>query len=232
MSSETPEAVIITGATGHVGAALVARLLPRMRLSLLGRDLTRLRTTLDSGARVALISEVDLTDPDSVKAGVDKARALQGPARALVHTVGGYLGGSDVLAQDVDGFRHMLDVNFWSAVHLVKAVLPDVIAASHGRIVLFASGDALKARAGAAAYAASKAALLRFAEGLAEEVAPHGVGVRVIVPTTIDTEANRRAMPDAAFDRWVTLDEVANAVEFALSPASSGMRFGTLSLGG
>jgi NAD(P)-dependent dehydrogenase (short-subunit alcohol dehydrogenase family) len=174
---------------------------------------------------------VDVNDEQSVLAGVEKARGLLGPVRALVHTVGAWTGGTDVAAQSLDGVRNMLAVNFLSAVHLVKAVLPDVLASQHGRIVLFASADALRGRAGSAAYAASKAALLRYAEALAEEVAPHGVGVRVILPTTIDTPSNRSAMPNAHFADWVSLEEVANVVEFALSPASSGLRFALLPLG-
>jgi NAD(P)-dependent dehydrogenase (short-subunit alcohol dehydrogenase family) len=125
----------------------------------------------------------------------------------------------------------MMSVNFYSALHLVKAVLPDLLSAEHGRIILFASADALRGRAGASAYAASKAALLRYAEALAEEVTPKGVGVRVIVPTTIDTPANRAAMPNGRFADWVSLDQVASTVEFLLAPESAGLRFALVPLG-
>lgn len=231
MSQAEPQTVVITGATGHVGAALVRHLLGKMPLALLGRDLSGLGSGLDPDARVARVSHVDVTDEQSIASGVAQARAALGPIRALVHTVGGWTGGIDVRDQSLDATRQMLEMNFLSAVNAVKAVLPDLLSSRHGRIILFASADALRGRAGAAAYAASKAALLRFAEALAEELAPNGVGVRVMAPTTIDTPVNRTAMPTAQFSDWVSLDEVAHAVEFALSPASSGLRFAVVPLG-
>ena len=231
MSQAHAQTVVITGATGHVGKALVGHLRGKAPLALLGQDLARLTPMLADEARVALISDVDVNDEQSVLAGVERARRALGPLRALVHTVGTWAGGSEVEEQPLAGVRKLFDLNFFSAVHLVKAVLPDIKASGQGRIVLFGSADALRARAGSAAYAASKAALLRFAEALAEEVASAHVGVHVILPTTIDTPANRSAMPGAKVENWVSLEEVANAVEFALSPASSGLRFATLPLG-
>lgn len=231
MGQADAQTVVITGATGHVGGALVQHLRGKLPLALLGGDLSKLVPVLKDESRVALIHDVDVNDAQSVQVGVDKARAQLGPVRALVHTVGAWRGGTDVATQGLDGVRDMLGVNFFSAVHLVKAVLPDVLSSQHGRIVLFGSADALRGRAGSAAYAASKAALLRWAEALADEVAPQGVGVRVILPTTIDTPTNRSALPDAKFSDWVGLTEVANAVEFALSPASSGLRFAQIPLG-
>jgi len=230
VSQSRHETVVITGATGNVGGALARHLLGKLPLALPGSDMSRVADTL-AGDKVALLSGVDVNDEASVAQGIARAREQLGPVRALVHTVGAWAGGVEVSAQALSDVQRMLAVNFYSAVHLVKAVLPDVLAAEHGRIILFASADALHGRAGASAYAASKAALLRYAEALAEEVAPKGVGVRVIVPTTIDTPANRAAMPNGRFADWVKLDEVASAVEFLLSPASAGLRFALVPLG-
>lgn len=224
------EAVVITGATGNVGGALVERLLGKLPLALPGGDMKKLEPRVSAG-KVALLSGVDVTDQASVAEGIARARRELGPIRALVHTVGAWAGGVEVAAQSLDDVTRMMNVNFLSAVHLVKAVLPDVLASEHGRIILFSSADALHGRAGASAYAASKAALLRYAEALADEVTPKGVGVRVIVPTTIDTPANRAAMPNGRFDDWVKLEEVASAIEFLLSPDSAGLRFALVPLG-
>jgi NAD(P)-dependent dehydrogenase (short-subunit alcohol dehydrogenase family) len=222
--------IVITGATGNVGGALVRRLLGKAPLALPGGDLSRLTESV-RGREVALLPGVDVNDEASVLQGIARARSELGPVRALVHTVGAWTGGVEAGAQPATDVQRMLNVNFFSALHLVKAVLPDVIAAEHGRIILFSSADALRGRAGASAYAASKAALMRYAEALAEEVAPKGVGVHVIVPTTIDTPANRAALPNGKFADWVKLEEVASTVEFLLAPESAGLRFALVPLG-
>jgi NAD(P)-dependent dehydrogenase (short-subunit alcohol dehydrogenase family) len=224
------DAVVITGATGNVGGALVRRLLGKTPLILPGGDMSRLADSV-RGAQVALLSDVDVNDETSVARGIARGREQLGSVRALVHTVGAWAGGVEVGAQSVGDVQRMMSVNFYSAVHLVKAVLPDLLSAQHARIVVFSSADALHGRAGASAYAAAKAALMRYVEALAEEVTPKGVGVRVIVPTTIDTPANRAAMPNGRFADWVTLDQVASAVEFLLGPESSGLRFALVPLG-
>lgn len=230
MGQQRHRTIVITGATGYVGGALARRLLGKAPLALPGRDMSRLADSL-RGREVTLLSGVDMNDEASVQQSIERAREELGPVRALVHTVGAWTGGVEAGAQAASDVQRMLDMNFFSALHLVKAVLPDVRAAEHGRIVLFSSADALRGRAGASAYAASKAALMRYAEALAEEVAPHGVGVHVIVPTTIDTAANRAAMPNGRFTDWVQLEEVASTVEFLLAPESAGMRFALVPLG-
>lgn len=230
MGKELHRTIVVTGATGNVGGELVRKLLGKVPLALPGGDMSKLAESL-RGHPVALLSGVDVTDEASVQQGIARGRAELGPVRALVHTVGAWAGGVEVGAQSLQDVQRMLSVNFLSAVHLIKAVLPDVIAAEHGRIILFSSADALRGRAGASAYAASKAALMRYAEALAEEVAPRGVGVHVIVPTTIDTPANRAAMPNGRFADWVKLEEVASTIEFLLAPESAGMRFALVPLG-
>lgn len=229
MSLSNQKVVLITGASGQVGSALVKRLASHTPLGLLDRS-SEPPAGLAKNAQVMSLG-VDLIDETAVHHAVERLHRQLGPIRALVHTVGGYADGVDVRDQSLDTVRQMFELNFISAVNVVKAALPHILSNEHGRIVLFSSADALRARAGASAYAASKAALLRFAEALAEEVAGHGTCVRVIVPTTIDTPRNRATSPNAAFANWVTLDEVVDNVEFLLSPRSSGMRFAIVPLG-
>lgn len=229
MSLSNQKVVLITGSNGQVGSALASRLAPHTPLGLLDRT-SGLPPGLGEKAQ-AMALAADLLDEAAVHSAVERIHRQMGPLRAVVHTVGGYADGADVRDQSLDTVRKMFDLNFISAVNVVKAVLPHVLSNEHGRIILFASADALHGRAGASAYAASKAALLRFAESLAEEVAGHGTCVRVIVPTTIDTPKNRAAMPNAVFGNWVTLDEVVDSLEFLLSPRSSGMRFAIVPLG-
>lgn len=228
MSPVEEQAVVITGANGQVGAAVVRRLQGRAPLALLGR--TRADAAGQPSEQVAHFA-ADLGDEASVDASAREVRARFGRIRGLVHTVGGYAGGVPVAAQSLDTVRAMLELNFITTVNVVKAFLPDLIASEQGRIVLFASAAALRAPAGSSAYAASKAALLRYAEALSEEVAPHGVYVRVIAPTTIDTPVNREAMPNGSFPDWVTLAEIADSVAFLLEPQSAGIRFAILPMG-
>ena len=228
MSAVEEQAVVITGANGHVGAAVVRRLSGRGPLALIGHAPEK--SSGDSEDRIAYFA-ADLGDEPSVQAVAGEIRRKFGVIRGLVHTVGGYAGGMPAQEQSLDSVRKMFELNFITSVNVVKALLPDILRAEHGRIVLFASAAALRGQAGGSAYAASKAALLRYAESLAEEVAPRGVGVRVIAPTTIDTPVNRKAMPDGRFEDWVTLPELADTVAFLLDPASSGVRFATVPMG-
>lgn len=221
--------IVLTGASGQVGSALARRLSGVGPLALIGAD--AIPPGAGAQAPVRAFGRVDLCDQAAVERVVGELRAALGPIRALVHTVGAYADGLTVEQQPLEQVRRMLEVNFLSALGITRAVLPDLLASADARIVLFASGDALRARAGASAYAASKAALLRFAEALAEEVTPRGVGVCVLVPTTIDTPAARAVPSGADASGWVTLDQIAALVAFLLDPASGGIRFAAIPLG-
>jgi NAD(P)-dependent dehydrogenase (short-subunit alcohol dehydrogenase family) len=228
VSAVEEQAVVITGANGQVGSAVVRRLRGHAPLALLGRG--REDAAGDPSEPVSYFA-ADLGDEASVQATAREVRAKFGGVRGLVHTVGGYAGGVSVADQSLDTVRKMFELNVVTSVNVVKAFLPDLIASEHGRIVLFASAAALRGPAGSSAYAASKAALLRYAEALSEEVAAHGVYVRVIAPTTIDTPVNRKAMPSGQFADWVTLPEIADTVAFLLDPQSTGIRFAVLPMG-
>ncbi len=221
--------VLISGASGHVGRAVAVELSQRATLGLLERSLERPSSVAEGGPHQRFA--VDLNDAQKVQASIAEARARLGAIDALVHTVGGYAGGvrtQDAAALDVA--RQMMELNYFSAMNLVQAVLPSMLEAQRGTLVLFGSAAALQASAGHAAYSASKAALLRFAEAVAEEAAPH-VRVRVILPTVIDTPVNRKAMPNARFADWVTPEQIAKAVAFLIDDASDGIRYATVPMG-
>jgi short-subunit dehydrogenase len=229
MSVHVPGTIVLTGAGGQVGSALARRLAGVAPLALIGADAAP--PGAGAQAPVRAFGRVDLCDQAAVEQVIGELRASLGPIRALVHTVGAYADGRSVEQQSLEQVRRMLELNFLAALGITRAVLPDLLASAGARIVLFASGDALRARAGASAYAASKAALLRFAEALAEEVTARGVGVCVLLPTTIDTPTARAAASGADVSGWVTLDQVAATVTFLLDPASGGIRFAAIPLG-
>ncbi|HEY6881920.1 MAG TPA: SDR family NAD(P)-dependent oxidoreductase [Polyangiales bacterium] len=223
-------AVLITGAFGNMGKAIASALAPTTPLALITHGEARPHG-LPEGARVSVIEHVNLADEASTRMAVERARRELGPITGLVHTVGAYADGMPVESAPLSKVRELLETNYLASLAMIQAVLPELAAAGGGRIVMFGSVDAFKARAGASAYAASKAALVRFAEGLAQEVAASDIGVCVLIPTTIDTPTNRAAMPDARFSDWVPMEDIASVVTFLLSPASRAIRFAALPLG-
>lgn len=230
MSEANKPVVVITGASGNVGRVIARELAATTKLALLDRRATALGELPNAGDHQRY-GGVDLGDEPRVQATVRDVVAQLGTIRALVHTVGGWAGGTQVIDQGTDLVRRMLELNYLAAVTMVRAVLPHMLQAQAGTIVFFGSADALKGRAGSSAYAASKGALLRFSESLAEEVGPQGIRVRVILPTTIDTEINRKAMPEARFSEWVTPAQIARTVAFLIADASDGIRYATVPMG-
>lgn len=229
MSEANLPVVLVSGASGHVGRAVVLELQRRARLALFGRRSGSVPGLEDASGHREFA--VDLADAQRVRSAVAEVQQTLGPISAVVHTVGGYLGGSALSESSADEARRMMDLNYFSALTLIQAAVPAMLAAKQpGTLVLFGSAAALKASQGVAAYAASKAALLRYAEALADEVQPH-VRVRVILPTTIDTPVNRKAMPEGRFADWVTPEQIASTVGFLIDEASSGIRFATIPMG-
>lgn len=225
-----PGCVAITGASGAVGSAVARALSPYETLALIDRR-GEPRHALAPAARFASYPGVDLSDQGAADAAFRRLRGELGPVRALVHTAGGFAGGVEVEAQSSAMLRHMLETNLITAANAIHAALPDLLEAGDGRIVLFGSAHALRGRGGASAYSAAKAALLRFAEALADEVNGRGVCVVVILPTTIDTPANRAAMPEASATGWATPEQIAALVGFYIGPGGAGIPFAAIPMG-
>jgi NAD(P)-dependent dehydrogenase (short-subunit alcohol dehydrogenase family) len=230
MSKTTKPVVLITGASGNVGQVLARELSSKARLAILDRQSCSLEGLANQGDHQSY-GGVDLADEARVQSTVRDVVAQLGTVQALIHTVGGWAGGAQVRDQELDLVRRMLELNYVTAVTMVRAVLPHMLDAGHGTIVLFGSADALKGRAGSSAYAASKGALLRFSESLAEEVGDSGIRIRVILPTTIDTAVNRKSMPQARFSDWVTPQQIARTISFLIDEASDGIRYATVPMG-
>ncbi|MEM3085931.1 MAG: SDR family NAD(P)-dependent oxidoreductase [Halobacteria archaeon] len=162
--------------------------------------------------------------PGTVKCDVTKEREVRRAVRdvarghgrldILVCLVGGYLGGPPVAETSERDWDCMLDLNLKSAFLACKAAAPLMARQRSGRIVCVSSRAGLRGEAGAAAYSAAKAGVLRLVETLAEELKGAGVTVNAVCPSILDTPANRRVMPDADFSAWVKPGEVAEAILF------------------
>jgi NAD(P)-dependent dehydrogenase (short-subunit alcohol dehydrogenase family) len=172
-----------------------------------------------AGAKAAALegSLVDVTDEGATTELVAGIVARHGRLDALVNTVGGYAGGVTLWELETKVFDAMLSLNLRSGYALARAVLPAMLKQRHGSIVNVAAKAALDHGAGAAAYAASKAAVVAMMDSLASDVKGTGVRVNSILPSIIDTAVNRRAMPNADFTFWPKPEEIAQVVLFLCS---------------
>jgi NAD(P)-dependent dehydrogenase (short-subunit alcohol dehydrogenase family) len=217
--------MVVTGGTGALGAAVALGGLhagatvvvtyrdERDRRVLVDRAPQETRDRLDG-------VQVDVTDAENVRRLVAEVTARHRRLDALVNTVGGFAAG-DLLATDERAWDAMLTLNLRSAYLCCRAALPAMLAAGRGRIVNVASRSVVPPAGGFLAYTVSKAGVIALTQALAQEVRGRGVTVNAVLPSTMDTEANRRAMPDANRRTWVTPGSVARAILFLASDAAA-----------
>ena len=160
---------------------------------------------------------VDVTNEVAVAQLMATILAQPGGLDVLVNAVGGYAGGAPVWETQSDVLEHMLALNLRSGFMLARAVLPAMLNRKRGAIVNVAAKAAIEHAAGAGAYAASKAGAMALLDSLAADVRGKGVRINTILPSIIDTPANRRAMPNADFAKWPKPEEIARVVLFLCS---------------
>jgi len=157
---------------------------------------------------------VDVTDEPAVSGLIESLVGNGGRLDALINTVGGYAGGVRLWDLDSKVFDQMLALNLRSGFILSRATVPVMLKQGYGAIVNVAAKAAFDHAAGAAAYAASKAAAVAMMDSLAAELKSTGVRVNSILPSIIDTEANRKAMPKSDFAKWPKPEEIARVILF------------------
>jgi len=208
--------VAVTGGFGQLGQAVV-------------------RAALDAGAQVAALDrarppgegmlpkgafalgELDLAEPDTAVRALDQVAARFGGLDALVNIAGTFRW-ETLEKGSLDTWDLLYRVNLRSAVSTSRAALPHLMRRGGGRIVNIGAGAAaVRAAAGMGAYTASKAGVAKFTEALAEELKDRNITVNAVLPSTIDTPANRADMPKADFSRWVTPQAIADVIVFLLS---------------
>lgn len=161
--------------------------------------------------------QVDVMDESAVGQLVARVIGEHGRLDAMVNTVGGYAGGTKLWEIETKVFDQMLALNLRAGYVLSRAAIVPMLQQKHGAIVNVAAKAALDHGAGAAAYAASKAAAVAMIESLAADVRGSGVRVNSILPSIIDTQANRKAMPDADFANWPKPQDIASVILFLCS---------------
>ncbi len=160
---------------------------------------------------------VDVTDEKAVAQCVGAVLESHGKIDALVNTVGAYAGGVSVWDLEPEVFDRLVSLNLRAGYVLSRAVLPGMLHQKRGAIVNVVAKAALDHAAGASAYAASKAGALALMDSIAADVKGKGVRVNSILPSIIDTEVNRRAMPDANFAIWPKPEDIAKVILFLCS---------------
>jgi NAD(P)-dependent dehydrogenase (short-subunit alcohol dehydrogenase family) len=214
---------LVTGGSGALGEALVRRLSAAgarvaavdrkpERLAPLYADLAEERRPTAHGA--------DLADAAAVDAMAAEVLERHGRIDHLFNVAGAYAGGEPVETTPPATWQKLWDANFRSTLHVCAAVVPAMKRQGSGTVVNVGSRASLGGDAGAAAYAVAKTAVLRLTESLAAEGKRGGVRVNCVLPGTIDTPANRAAMPDADVSTWVELDALVDVLLFLSSPAA------------
>jgi NAD(P)-dependent dehydrogenase (short-subunit alcohol dehydrogenase family) len=215
------DTVIVTGGTGGLGAAVVRRLLDdgwRVVVPwVVERELERLTDRDD----VELI-KADLFDAHAVEELVRAATAApEAPLRAVANLVGGFAMGGRVHEAPLEDFEAQLRLNLRPTYLVTQAALPHLLAAGGGSIVCVGSRAAVAPFRGASGYVTAKAAVIAFAQAVAAEYRADGIRCNAILPSVIDTPANRAAMPDADHDRWVAPEEIAGVIAHLFSGDSA-----------
>jgi NAD(P)-dependent dehydrogenase (short-subunit alcohol dehydrogenase family) len=212
---------LVAGGTGALGSAVSRALLDEGATVIVTyRTQAELDELVHSAAanRTRLEGHrVDVTDETATLRLVEGIIGKHQRLDALVNTVGGYAGWVKLWNLDAKVLDHLLALNLRSGYVLSRAVLPAMLRQASGSIVNIAARAALEPPAGAAAYAASKAAALALMGSLAADVAGTGVRVNSVLPSIIDTAANRGAMPKANFARWPKPGEIASVILFLCS---------------
>jgi NAD(P)-dependent dehydrogenase (short-subunit alcohol dehydrogenase family) len=160
---------------------------------------------------------IDVTDEAAVSELVERVVAQYGALDALVNTVGGYAGGVKLWELETATLDRMLALNLRSGYVLSRAAVQPMLKRGRGAIVNVAAKAAFDHPAGAAAYAASKAAAVAMLDSMARELRGSGVRVNSILPSVIDTQQNRQAMPEADFAKWPKPEEIARVILFLCS---------------
>jgi len=213
--------VLITGGTGALGGAVVEAFLASGWRAVVTWVVPGEADRLGRPDGLELV-EADLFDERAVGRAVDAASAEKGaPLRAVANLVGGYKAGPKVHETSLEDFERLFTLNLRATFLVTQAALPRLIAAGGGGIVCVSARAALQPFAGAAGYASSKAAVIAFAKTVAAEYRDEGVRCNAILPSVIDTPANRAASPGADYSRWVKPEEIARVVRFLCSDESA-----------
>jgi NAD(P)-dependent dehydrogenase (short-subunit alcohol dehydrogenase family) len=213
--------VLIAGGTGALGRAVSLAFLDESAQVVVTYQRESEFVTLRNatGTHVASLDgyQVDVTDEVALRKVTEKVLVQHARLDILVNAVGAYAGGTPLWEVDSAVFDRMLALNLRSSYVLARVVVPVMLKQGHGAILIVASRSAFDHAAGAAAYAASKAAAVAMIDSLAADLRGTNVRANSILPSIIDTEANRKAMPGADYSKWPKPEDIARVILFLCS---------------
>ncbi|HUB00618.1 MAG TPA: SDR family NAD(P)-dependent oxidoreductase [Terracidiphilus sp.] len=216
--------VLVAGGTGGLGRAVSLAFLENGAAVTAtyrkAEEVAALRDAAGGNAQLLEGRPVDITDAEAVAGMVEDMLAKHGRLDAVVNCVGGYAGGIRLWELDTRTFDAMELLNLRAGFVLARAAMPAMLKQGEGSLVNVAARAAVDHGAGAAAYAATKAAAVALMDSLAADARGTGVRVNSVLPSIIDTKANRAAMPDADFATWPKPEEIAQVILFLSSDAA------------
>jgi len=211
--------VIVTGGAGALGREVVRWFGVRgAQVGVLDVNDSILNEAFPDADENYYLVSCDLTQRNSCAAAVAKIKARFGAVHVLCNTAGGFLMGDPVHETTDETWDFLFDLNARSILNMSAAVVPVMLATGGGKVVNVAARAALGGAAMMGAYTASKSAVLRLTESMAQELRADNINVNCVLPSLIDTPRNRVDMPAADFSQWVTPTQIANVIGFLASP--------------
>ncbi|TLX82886.1 MAG: SDR family oxidoreductase [Thaumarchaeota archaeon] len=216
--------VLITGGTGALGREVSLAFLKSNAVAamtyVVDKELPQLESKIGDLIKKVMLIKADIVDEQQIKKTVSDVVKKYGHIDVLVNLVGGYLGGKKVTEMDEKEWDLMMNLNLKTAFLVSKHVVAQMIRQRSGKVIHVAARLGLKGIGGNSAYCASKSGLIRLVESLSDEIKDNNINVNCIMPSIIDTDANRKDMPDADFSKWVKPSEIARVVLFLASEDS------------
>jgi len=206
---------IVTGGAGALGRAVVASF-QDAGASVVVVDRAEPLESWEATDRLLPVA-ADLLDEADVARMAVTARDRFGRIDALICLAGGFFGDTPIVDTPPTRLREQFELNLLSVYTCVHALLPGMVADGGGAIIGVGSRPAVRAVPGAVAYAVAKLGVIKLMESIAEEYREQGIRANAVIPSIIDTPANRRSMPDADFRRWVQPDQIAAVLRFLVS---------------
>lgn len=214
--------VVVTGAAGALGSAVSKYFQDRgARVAIIDYSEELIDAAHPSRDSQNLYVTCDLTNRESSQKAIDGVLKAFGQIDVLCNIAGGFMMGDPVHETDDKTWDFLFDLNARSILNTAGAVVPQMQKQGHGKIVNVAARAALAGAGLVGAYTASKAAVMRLTESMAQELREQGINVNCVMPSLIDTPRNRDDMPDADFSKWVSPEDIANVIGFLASDEAS-----------